>query len=90
MCSEDEQLEIIRILNEKLLGIEDLERKINNELERSQSLRQNILKKAFSGELVTHNANDEPASVLLDRIKSEKNTPNSSLKKSKRLQKVVQ
>ncbi|MFZ4772682.1 MAG: restriction endonuclease subunit S [Chlamydiia bacterium] len=89
LCSEDEQLEIIRILNEKLLGIEDLERKINNELQRSQSLRQSILKKAFSGELVTHNPNDEPVSVLLDRIKSEKNDPNSSSKKSKKLQKVA-
>lgn len=90
MCSEDEQLEIIRILNEKLLGIENLERKINNELQRSQSLRQNILKKAFSGELVTHDTNDEPASVLLDRIKSEKTDPSSSSPKSKKLQKVVQ
>ena len=90
MCSEDEQLEIIRILNEKLLGIEDLERRINNELQRSQNLRQNILKKAFSGKLVTHDTNDEPASVLLDRIKSKKIDPNSSLPKSKKLQKVVQ
>lgn len=90
ICSEDEQLEIIRMLNEMLLGIEILERKINSELQRSQSLRQNILKKAFSGELVTHDTNDEPASVLLDRIKSEKTDPNSSLPKSKKLQKVVQ
>ena len=35
-------------------------------------LRQSILKKAFSGQLVAQDPNDEPASVLLDRIKAEK------------------
>jgi len=35
-------------------------------------LRQSILKKAFSGQLVAQDADDEPASVLLARIKAEK------------------
>ena len=35
-------------------------------------LRRSILKKAFAGQLVAQNPNDEPASVLLDRIKVEK------------------
>jgi type I restriction enzyme S subunit len=36
------------------------------------SLRQSILKRAFSGQLVPQVANEEPASVLLDRIRTEK------------------
>ena len=35
-------------------------------------LRQSILKKAFSGQLVQQDPNDEPASILLDRIKAQK------------------
>lgn len=35
-------------------------------------LPQSILAKAFRGELVPQNPNDEPASVLLERIRKEK------------------
>jgi len=35
-------------------------------------LSQSILAKAFRGELVLQDANDEPASLLLERIKAEK------------------
>lgn len=34
--------------------------------------RQSVLAKAFRGELVEHDPNDEPASVLLERIKAER------------------
>jgi len=42
-------------------------------LKRSQSLRQSILKRAFEEKLVPQDPNDEPASVLLERMKAEKN-----------------
>jgi type I restriction enzyme S subunit len=46
-------------------------------------LRQAILKKAFSGELVPQNPEDEPASALLERIRASRaQTP----KKGKRKQ----
>jgi hypothetical protein len=37
-----------------------------------EKLTQSILGKAFRGELVPQDPNDEPASVLLERIKREK------------------
>lgn len=41
-------------------------------LKQSTAQRKNILKAAFSGQLVPQNPNDEPASVLLERIRAER------------------
>ncbi|WLQ14239.1 restriction endonuclease subunit S [Hahella aquimaris] len=41
-------------------------------LKRSEAQRKNILKDAFSGKLVPQDLEDEPASVLLERIKAER------------------
>ena len=38
-------------------------------LHQAEALRQSILKQAFAGKLVPQNAADEPAEVLLERIK---------------------
>ncbi len=43
---------------------------IEENLLKASSLRQSILKKAFEGKLVPQNPNDEPASILLERIKN--------------------
>ena len=45
---------------------------IDKELNRTDALRHSILKNAFSGQLVAQDSNDEPASILLERIKAEK------------------
>jgi type I restriction enzyme S subunit len=43
-------------------------------LKQSTAQRQNILRAAFAGQLVPQDPNDEPASVLLERIRSERAT----------------
>jgi type I restriction enzyme S subunit len=72
ICSFPEQQEIVRILTEQFEAIEQNEREIDAALERAEALRQSILKKAFSGQLVPQDPNDEPASVLLERIREER------------------
>ena len=46
----------------------------SNEIVRCASLRQSILKWAFEGRLVDQDPSDEPASVLLERIRTERET----------------
>ena len=71
-CSPDEQAEIVRLLDEKLEAAAALEVEIDAALARANALRQSILKKAFSGQLVPQDPNDEPASALLERIKADR------------------
>ena len=68
-CSIQEQREIVRILGEMMSIADDAEAKIHAEVERSVVLRQAILKKAFAGQLVPQDPNDEPAAILLEKIR---------------------
>jgi type I restriction enzyme S subunit len=45
---------------------------LEKDIIRASRLRQSILKQAFSGKLVPQDPNDEPASILLQRIQAEK------------------
>lgn len=66
-----EQFEIGNLLEEKNTEIDQLDLTITTSLRQADALRQSILKKAFSGQLVPQDTNDEPASELLARIKIE-------------------
>ncbi|MBK5970390.1 hypothetical protein CCR91_16925 [Thiorhodovibrio winogradskyi] len=68
----DEQKFIVQKIHELLTVEENLTSVIDSELRRTESLRQAILKKAFSGQLVPQDPYDEPASVLLERIRADK------------------
>ena len=65
-----EQQEIVRLLDEQFTAIEQNEREIDAALKRSAALRQSILKKAFTGQLVPQDPTDEPAAALLERIRA--------------------
>jgi type I restriction enzyme S subunit len=72
LCSLPEQREIVRLLDEQFTVIEQNEREIDAALKRSAALRQSILKKAFTGQLVPQDSTEEPASALLERIREER------------------
>ena len=67
-----EQQEIVRLLDEQFTVIEQNERELDAALKRSEALRQSILKKAFTGQLVPQDPTDEPATALLERIGKER------------------
>jgi len=72
LCSLPEQQEIVRLLDEQFEVIERNEREIDAALQRSEALRQAILKKAFTGHLVPQDSSDEPAAQLLARLRTER------------------
>ena len=83
-CSIEEQREIARILEKTFSLLDATEANIIQELEKADALRQSILKKAFTGQLVPQDPNDEPASLLLDRIKAAKSARSQTSTRARR------
>jgi type I restriction enzyme S subunit len=66
-----EQRRIVEEVERRLSVVQALEKAVEANLARAERLRQAILKKAFEGRLVDQDLDDEPASVLLERINNE-------------------
>ncbi|MDG6399670.1 restriction endonuclease subunit S [Pseudomonas quasicaspiana] len=71
----EEQTEIVRRVEQLFAFADQLEAKVASAKTRIDHLTQSILAKAFRGELVPQDPNDEPASVLLERIKAQRAAP---------------
>jgi len=67
-----EQIATAVILKDQLESADQQGVAIDQALKQSTAQRQNILRTAFSGELVSQNPSDEPASILLERIRAAK------------------
>lgn len=68
----EEMKEAVRLVNKALSSISEQLAAIELSLKQSVAQRKNLLKAAFSGQLVPQDPNDEPASVLLARIRAER------------------
>lgn len=77
--SINQQKQIIKEIESRLSVCDKVEQSISESLEKAEALRQSILKKAFEGKLLSQEeitkckqeADYEPASVLLERIRKE-------------------
>lgn len=70
ICARDEQENIVAEIDSRLSVCDKLEQLIDDSLSKAQALRQSILKRAFAGQFVPQDPNDEPAEKLLERIKA--------------------
>jgi type I restriction enzyme S subunit len=70
--TREEQIEIVSQVESLFALADTLEEKIEAAKKRVDKLTQSILAKAFRGELVEQDPNDESAEKLLERIKGER------------------
>ncbi|WP_217539025.1 restriction endonuclease subunit S [Vibrio metschnikovii] len=64
----EEQKEIVRLVDQYFAFADSIEAQVKKAQARVDNLTQSILAKAFRGELVAQDPNDEPADKLLERI----------------------
>jgi len=65
----EEQEQIVSQIEQGFSLIENTSQIVESTLQNLQTMKMSVLKQAFEGKLVPQDPNDEPASVLLERIK---------------------
>ncbi|WP_206602525.1 restriction endonuclease subunit S [Cyanobacterium aponinum] len=83
-CAIEEQKEIVKRVKALFKKCDLIEQRYLKAKTYTDKLTQSILAKAFRGELVPQDSNDEPAEVLLERIREEKTLTEKSSKGKKR------
>jgi len=83
-----EQHKIVEEIKRRFSVVDEVEKTVEQSLKQAERLRQSILKKAFEGKLVPQDPTDEPASVLLERIKKEKEKLEAERKAKRRNRRV--
>jgi type I restriction enzyme S subunit len=82
--SSEEQTEIVRRVESLFVLADTVEKQYLAAKQRLDRLSQSLLAKAFRGELVPQDPNDEPAAELLKRIQAERQAqPAPKQKRSK-------
>lgn len=81
--SIEEQKKIVQKIEQLFAFADQIEKSIGEAKKRADRIDQAILTKAFHGELISQDPNDEPASVLLERIQSEREKQLEVKQKSK-------
>lgn len=79
-----EQVALVHHASTALNGCDEQLKLIERSLKQSTAQRQNILRAAFAGQLVPQDPADEPASVLLERIRAERVAPAHAPKRARR------
>ncbi|PWR73679.1 restriction endonuclease subunit S [Methanospirillum lacunae] len=74
LAPKKEQDKIVSEIRQKISIIDSIDKIVFQSILQSDLIRQSILKKAFEGRLVPQDPSDEPASVLLEKIRQEKIT----------------
>ncbi len=72
LCSVAEQSVIVDLVALRLSQIDQIDSYLQGQVRQATSLRQAVLKAAFSGCLVPQNPSDEPASILLECIAAQR------------------
>lgn len=68
----EEQKRIVEEIEKRFAVADEVEKVVEDNIEKAKQLKQSILKKAFEGRLVPQEPTDEPASTLLEKIKQER------------------
>ena len=86
ICPPEEQRVLIHIVQAMTAKVGAMQNRLSEALHEYAALDQSILAKAFRGELVPQDPNDEPASVLLDRIRAEREAQSAKPRAKKKTQ----